>query len=178
MAHSARLSRDFRFSPSDLRSAVQHALRLTDAQDINWSNGDRNVSARLKMNFWSFGERLQIAISDESRLSALSQCVWPGQIFDWGKNERNLTVFFQHVAEYLGEGRVAPAVRLGTPVIDLGFSCPGCGTGMPPFERSKTTWVSWCVAAILLFVCFPVFWLGFLIRQKEYICSNCGCKIL
>ncbi|MCY2926420.1 MAG: hypothetical protein NT031_13460 [Planctomycetota bacterium] len=173
----AILSRDFRATPNQLRAAIRHALDLLAARDIVWSNGDRNVTAKLPMNFWSFGERLNIAITDNSRVSISSACAWPAQVVDWGKNQKNCEILFQHIAEFLGEGRIVPPAHPGTPVLNSGFTCPGCGTDLPPFVEAKVTAVGWVLTVVLLFAFFPLFWLGLLVKQKRFVCSNCGRQI-
>ena len=163
MSAHASLSRVYRHSEDEIRAAVQHALNLMDARDVQWLHGGKATSAKLRMNFWSFGERLQIAITEGGKVTAQSECVMPTQVFDWKKNQRNLSVLFEHVSEYLGEGRVSPAFPPGMPKVDSGFRCVTCGTDIPPFERSSTTWVGWCVFIILIFVFFPLCWLGLFI---------------
>src|SRR5581483_2205729 len=58
-----------------------------------------------------------------------------------------------------------------------GFDCPFCHTNIPPFRQSKISSAGWAILIIMIFVCFPLFWIGFLITEEQSICSQCGIKL-
>jgi hypothetical protein len=53
------------------------------------------------------------------------------------------------------------------------FECPFCGTHkMPEYEYSIST-AGWIVFILLLFGCFPICWIGLLIRDAKSVCVRC-----
>ncbi len=57
------------------------------------------------------------------------------------------------------------------------FHCPRCATTMMPrFDRRISTG-GWITFAALLIFFFPLFWIGFLIKENVRVCSVCGLKI-
>jgi len=60
----------------------------------------------------------------------------------------------------------------------VGFRCPFCQSGAGVIHTSKTSQAGWVMVILLLLVlCLPLFWLGFLMRENYTICRNCGMKI-
>lgn len=51
-------------------------------------------AARNRANLWSWGERMSVEVSPDGSVTARSECALPTQCFDWGKNRRNVEVFF------------------------------------------------------------------------------------
>jgi hypothetical protein len=85
-------------SRGELLDALDDALEA-----LNWRAdylGLSSLTARVRMNYWSWGERLTIAVSDEI-LHVRSECVLPTQCLDWGKNQRNVEQLFLLLAEIL-----------------------------------------------------------------------------
>lgn len=55
------------------------------------------------------------------------------------------------------------------------FRCPYCGSSLPPTTISKVSSAGWALFWILLlFLCFPLFWIGLLIQDHFSKCSACG----
>ncbi|MEO7674876.1 MAG: hypothetical protein ABIU09_12465 [Pyrinomonadaceae bacterium] len=72
------------------------------------------------------GERLTVAIHQGGTVEVRSVCVWPMQIFDWGKNERNIDRLFENLTD---------AVRnrpLGLDLLPAAFD----EDGSTPLERA------------------------------------------
>jgi len=57
------------------------------------------------------------------------------------------------------------------------FSCPFCSSQRRPRTESKTSTGGWILFAVLIFVCFPVCWLGFFIREDHRVCADCGVRL-
>ncbi|MCI0457633.1 MAG: LITAF-like zinc ribbon domain-containing protein [Gemmataceae bacterium] len=57
------------------------------------------------------------------------------------------------------------------------FSCPYCGTDELPWQRSEISGAGWAVFVILLLFCFPLFWIGFFIKDTYRICARCGIRL-
>jgi RNA polymerase subunit RPABC4/transcription elongation factor Spt4 len=56
------------------------------------------------------------------------------------------------------------------------MSCPRCGgQHFPRFERKIST-AGWIVFAVLLVTFFPLFWIGFLIKEDVRVCPVCNLK--
>ena len=54
-----------------------------------------------------------------------------------------------------------------------GYRCPRCGTAYLPIVESKISQDGWLVFILLLFFCFPLFWIGLMMRQETRICPMC-----
>jgi hypothetical protein len=58
-----------------------------------------------------------------------------------------------------------------------GYHCPRCGTGVPPQVKRKVSTGGWVVFVAMLFVCFPLFWIGLLMKEEERVCSMCFARL-
>jgi len=64
------------------------------------------------------------------------------------------------------------AYRDGAPVA-MAYRCPNCGGQfLPQIERRIST-AGWIVFAVLLVMFFPLFWIGFLIKEEVRVCPSC-----
>ena len=57
---------------------------------------EKKFYAKTKLNLWSWTENISLQINqleNEYKLSFLSICAMPTQIYDWGKNRRNFKKF-------------------------------------------------------------------------------------
>jgi RNA polymerase subunit RPABC4/transcription elongation factor Spt4 len=63
------------------------------------------------------------------------------------------------------------------PAMTYGYRCPRCGTQNLPWLTRKISAAGWVVFAVLLVMFFPLFWIGFLIKEDVKICSVCGIKV-
>jgi len=52
------------------------------------------------------------------------------------------------------------------------YRCPYCGTNSPPFIISKISSGGWVVFALMLLFCFPLFWIGLLMKDQHQICAQ------
>ncbi len=55
--------------------------------------------------------------------------------------------------------------------------CPNCGAEDVPVERKEMAQEGLIVLIVLLFVFWPLFWIGLLMKQTFLICRECGFKI-
>ncbi len=59
-----------------------------------------------------------------------------------------------------------------------GFRCPYCGTDAPPRTREKTSTAGWIMFWMLfIFLCWPLCWIGFLMKESHRECVDCGMKL-
>jgi DNA-directed RNA polymerase subunit RPC12/RpoP len=75
-------------------------------------------------------------------------------------------------------GGTAPAAAPATAAQPgRGFECPYCHTHDLPTVRSQMSLAGLIVLIAMLFVCFPLFWIGFFIKEEYRVCSHCGMKL-
>jgi hypothetical protein len=75
-------------------------LRISLVRENVSSEGQRLVEVwgRRGLSLWSWGEIVGIKVSDDGHgeclVEAVSECVWPLQLFDNGTNKKNLESLF------------------------------------------------------------------------------------
>lgn len=57
------------------------------------------------------------------------------------------------------------------------FTCPFCRYQGPPLARSKVSTGGWIMFVVLLLFCFPLFWIGLLMKDHYRVCSGCGTTV-
>jgi hypothetical protein len=70
-----------------------------------------------------------------------------------------------------------PVVKPRDPRYPRGFRCPYCQTTTPPQTREQISIAGWIVFAAMLFFCFPLFWIGLLMKETYHTCSGCGMRL-
>jgi ribosomal protein L37AE/L43A len=81
-----------------------------------------------------------------------------------------------------GTQPAAPTLPLQPPgptgqPIRRGFHCPFCGSDAPPVTREQISLAGWIVFAVMLVTCFPLFWIGLLMKEEAKFCGDCGRKL-
>lgn len=56
------------------------------------------------------------------------------------------------------------------------FHCPVCGTTAPPVVTKKISNEGWIVFAAMIIFCFPLFFIGLLMKQDVRVCSVCNAQ--
>jgi hypothetical protein len=59
----------------------------------------------------------------------------------------------------------------------LGSVCPYCGSDAPPIFTSQISSGGWVVLVVMLLLCWPLFWIGLLMKEDVKKCSDCGAKL-
>lgn len=54
------------------------------------------------------------------------------------------------------------------------WQCPFCRSYARPVELSKVSTGGWVLFAVLLLLCFPLFWVGLLVKEHYRACGCCG----
>ena len=87
-----------------LLDAVDAALEDIGAAGIRWPDDD---FARASMGFslWSYGEDLTVEVSDDGEVTVTSECSFPLQLVDWGKNSRNCRRLLDAIDDRLDDDR-------------------------------------------------------------------------
>jgi hypothetical protein len=101
LAASAKDSRRIAADRDAITAGLRYALRRLPVVRVVWSDGDPLVACVTGMNPWSWGERVKIRLGDGGELSVESTCRFPLQVFDSGKNERNVQLIYEWIEEYL-----------------------------------------------------------------------------
>jgi hypothetical protein len=57
------------------------------------------------------------------------------------------------------------------------FRCPFCGTEELPRVDARISAAGWSVFVVLLVFCFPLFWIGLLIKEEVRSCYDCGAAL-
>jgi hypothetical protein len=63
------------------------------------------------------------------------------------------------------------------PAMAHGYRCPRCGTQNLPHIERKISPAGWIVFVVLLVVFFPLFWIGFLMKEDIRVCPVCNLKV-
>lgn len=58
-----------------------------------------------------------------------------------------------------------------------GFRCPFCDSPEPPARREKVSAGGWVVLVVMLLFCFPLFFIGLLMKEEYRVCRDCGVKL-
>lgn len=56
------------------------------------------------------------------------------------------------------------------------FGCPRCASQLMPRYTRQISTAGWIVFAVLLLMFFPLFWIGFLIKEDVRVCPVCNFK--
>ncbi|MCL3778886.1 hypothetical protein EMN47_00645 [Prolixibacteraceae bacterium JC049] len=62
----------------------------------------------------------------------------------------------------------------------MAIKCPYCNHEGMPFVEKKIATEAWIIFAILLFVCFPLCWIPFVVdslKEEVVRCHHCGFRI-
>lgn len=101
------------FGQSDI--TVRQAI-IETFERLKWrytGETDNKISAKAKVNFASWGERIEIVFVSGSEFEITSKCVFPTQCFDWGKNRKNVAAFKTAFFEVFEEP--PPRINWGQP---------------------------------------------------------------
>jgi RNA polymerase subunit RPABC4/transcription elongation factor Spt4 len=58
--------------------------------------------------------------------------------------------------------------------VSHGFHCPRCASQLFPRVSRQISTAGWIVFAVLLVTIFPLFWIGFLIKEEVRTCPVCN----
>jgi len=57
------------------------------------------------------------------------------------------------------------------------YRCHNCGTTFLPRIERKISTAGWITFALLLAFIFPLFWIGLLIKEDQYVCPMCRRRV-
>lgn len=58
-----------------------------------------------------------------------------------------------------------------------GYRCPRCASQLMPKIEKRISSAGWIVFTVLLITFFPLFWIGFLIKEDVRVCPVCNLKV-
>jgi hypothetical protein len=87
-----------------LLDAVDAALEDIGASGIRWPDEDL-ARASMGFSFWSYGEDLTVEVFDDGEVTVRSECSFPLQWIDWGKNARNCRRLLDAIDDRLDDDR-------------------------------------------------------------------------
>ncbi|NNE67091.1 MAG: hypothetical protein HKN33_11045 [Pyrinomonadaceae bacterium] len=61
--------------------------------------------------------------------------------------------------------------------ITHGYRCPRCSSNAVPHQTRKISSAGWIVFAVLLVFFFPLFWIGFLMKEDVIVCPVCNFRV-
>ncbi|HMT08793.1 MAG TPA: zinc ribbon domain-containing protein [Pyrinomonadaceae bacterium] len=68
-------------------------------------------------------------------------------------------------------------IELRPPVGLANYRCPYCTSTYLPRHERKISTAGWITFAVLLVFFFPLFWVGFLIKEDTFVCPSCLKKV-
>lgn len=69
---------------------------------------------------------------------------------------------------------IQPFQQPQSPAVTGGYHCPRCGSQLFPRVTRQISTGGWIVFAVLLVTFFPLFWIGFLIKDEVRVCPVCN----
>jgi hypothetical protein len=57
------------------------------------------------------------------------------------------------------------------------YRCPNCMSQFLPRIERRISTTGWIVFAVLLVLFFPLFWVGFLIKEDVHVCPSCNTRV-
>jgi ssDNA-binding Zn-finger/Zn-ribbon topoisomerase 1 len=58
-----------------------------------------------------------------------------------------------------------------------GYRCPSCRSTARPLEREEISTAGWVVFAVMITFCFPLFFIGLLMKERYRVCGDCGRRL-
>jgi len=55
-------------------------------------------------------------------------------------------------------------------------SCYNCGSQQHPVARSEMSQAGLIVLIVMLMICFPLFWIGLMMKEHFMVCPTCGIR--
>src|SRR5262245_28225348 len=57
------------------------------------------------------------------------------------------------------------------------YRCPHCMSQFLPRIERRISTTGWVIFGVLLVVFFPLFWVGFLIKEDVHVCPSCNTRV-
>ncbi|MDP3275424.1 MAG: hypothetical protein Q8Q09_09540 [Deltaproteobacteria bacterium] len=93
MGFPASYQEDFMVPPTLHPNVIWQTLQMLGWAGAGTPDG-LHFTGSVSMSFGSWGEKLTIVRVAPDRLTVRSECSMPTQVFDWGKNDKNVRQFY------------------------------------------------------------------------------------
>lgn len=70
-----------------------------------------------------------------------------------------------------------PQQQYAAPPAVAGYRCPRCGAAYLPIVEKRVSSEGWLILVLMLFFCFPLFWIGLLMKQEYRVCPVCHANL-
>ena len=67
--------------------------------------------------------------------------------------------------------------QYAAPPAIAGYRCPRCGAAYLPIVEKRVSSEGWLILVLMLFFCFPLFWIGLLMKQEYRVCPVCHANL-
>lgn len=94
MAAKFEESKKYELSKNKLIQTTKEALEKCNFKIKTINEEEGKIHAKTKLSWWSWTENIDVKIEDDGIVNIKSECYFPLQIFDWGKNKSNVKAFF------------------------------------------------------------------------------------
>ena len=114
------------------------------------------------------------------QMSAPRPYAWKTDEYEVRNQNARETVQFQDasLAQYQQDNQVTRSlVPGGQRDMSTGYRCPRCASTQLPYRDKRISTAGWIVFAALLLTFFPLFWLGFFIKEEILVCPVCNFKM-
>lgn len=101
----------------------------------------------------------------------------PPKAYSWKSDELTAHRNIQKL-ESGNVGRATPLSNRATSSIGYNFQCPNCGSTFLPRTERRISTGGWVTFAVLLVFFFPLFWIGFLIKEDIHVCPVCRFRVV
>lgn len=88
-------TRNLNSSDNELLESIKKAMTASNFKRIRFDKEKKEFYAITYPSLWSFSEIVKVKIKDSKEVEFKSICVFPLQVFDWFKNERNANKFYK-----------------------------------------------------------------------------------
>ena len=99
---AAKYSRQIQLAVSPNQIMTDIATSLDLLRWKWWQPSPLIFKASIKTSWASWGEHLLIDISQSGWMFVESECAFPLQLVDWGKNKKNVNSFVRHLSNTTG----------------------------------------------------------------------------
>lgn len=97
MAAKFEESKKYESSQNELIQSAKKALEKCNFRVKNINEKEGLINAKTKLSWWSWTENIDVKIEENGMIRIKSECAFPLQIFDWGKNKRNVKAFLREM---------------------------------------------------------------------------------
>lgn len=73
---------------------------------------------------------------------------------------------------------LVPAKQNNQAHLMRGYRCPRCASTSLPYKEKRISTAGWITFAALMVTLFPLFWIGFFLKEEVLVCPVCNFKMV